>query len=155
MEKLQIGWARGAGRMLEPSTDACSDPSIPRRDTGGLGSFKEALQGQTCEGEQQGCAGYPCSLSVLLPQNSWRFAQREGWLHCFEGRCNGKRQQHSSWLRASACWRPAPGTVPEALRPFTFGPYSPSRGDGGEWGARVGVRTVNLSSWLNGIIVGL
>mgnify|MGYP006996568045 CR=1 FL=1 len=45
MEKLQIGWARGAGRMLEPSADACSDPSTPRRDTGGLGSFKEALQG--------------------------------------------------------------------------------------------------------------
>lgn len=29
MEKLQIGWEKGAGRMLEPSTDAYSDPSIP------------------------------------------------------------------------------------------------------------------------------
>ena len=60
MEKLQTGWAREGGRMLEQPTDARSDLSIPR-------TSKEALPGRTCEGDQQGCAGSPCSLSVLLP----------------------------------------------------------------------------------------
>ena len=89
----------------------------------GLGSFKEALQGQTRKGEQQGCA-WP-------PHCHWAcFTATELLGGLLGGRLAGstlgvdvmrKGSSSQGGLRASGCWRLAQAVVLEALRPFILG----------------------------------
>lgn len=95
----------------------------------GPGSFKEALQGQTCRGEQQGCAWPPLprqacpAAAELLGETHRSSGVGGGSALGVDIRRRGRSAQ--SWLRAPICWRLAQLVVPEALRPPTPWPPVP------------------------------
>lgn len=99
------------------------------------------------------CMAPSLLLGLLYPcRTPWRFAggQLGGSTQGVDVMRKGSSAQGG--LRAWACWRLAQVVVSEALRPFTLGLQFSYMKRGGA-GAGEGVRTMNLTSWLSGIIV--
>ena len=83
----------------------------------GLGSFKEALQGQTPRREQQGWCGPHTPAQTCLAATEHLGGLLGGILprNALGVDVMGKDSCAQSWLRAPVCWRLAQVIVPEGL----------------------------------------